>query len=468
MVTSSAKKANAMEQDFTPLLETKIPEYTALAQAGKVEDAVENLLLIEKQARVAEDAKATSKVATSIVHIIVDAGRWDYLNEKLLQLSKRRGQLKMAIKDMVEAAIDVLDKTPDEPTRLALIDTLRTITEGKIFVEVERARLTRMLAKTKEEKGDLAGAATILQEIQVETFGAMDKREKTEFLLEQVRLVIDNRDFIRAQILSNKIHRRVLLTDDMQDLKIRFYTEMIRYYLHERNFLEVCRSYQMIYDTPSVKANKLQATLKKIVLFIVLASFSPEQADLLQRIYEDKNLEELPMYRDLLKWFITKELVRWPVLMELYRGELTQTHASQFSKPAGASSSSSSSSSSSTSTSPSSSTGEPDLWEELKKRVVEHNLRVIAKYYSRISASRLSTLLDLQEEETEKFISDLVSQGIIYAKIDRPHSLVVFQRRQQPNEVLNEWSQNIGTLLDTLEQTTHLIHREIMVHAKKQ
>jgi 26S proteasome regulatory subunit N5 len=41
---------------------------------------------------------------------------------------------------MVQEAMTFLEKTPDKTTKLALIDTIRTVTEGKIYVEVERAR----------------------------------------------------------------------------------------------------------------------------------------------------------------------------------------------------------------------------------------------------------------------------------------------------------------------------------------
>lgn len=37
----------------------------------------------------------------------------------------------------------------------------------KIYVEVERARLTHRLAKIKEEEGDTAGAASVMLELQV-------------------------------------------------------------------------------------------------------------------------------------------------------------------------------------------------------------------------------------------------------------------------------------------------------------
>ncbi len=66
--------------------------------------------------------------------------------------------------------------------------TLRDITEGKIFVEAERAALSRILAGMKEEEGDIDKAQEVMQDVAVETYGALDKREKTDFILEQVRL----------------------------------------------------------------------------------------------------------------------------------------------------------------------------------------------------------------------------------------------------------------------------------------
>lgn len=50
----------------------------------------------------------------------------------------------------------------------------------QIYVEVERARLTHKLAKMKEEEGDITEAANIIQELQVETYGSMEKREKVK------------------------------------------------------------------------------------------------------------------------------------------------------------------------------------------------------------------------------------------------------------------------------------------------
>ncbi|CAF4568730.1 unnamed protein product, partial [Rotaria magnacalcarata] len=56
--------------------------------------------------------------------------------------------------------------------------------------ENERARLTKKLADIYEGQGKTKEAAEILQELQVETYGTMDRREKLEFLLEQMRLCL--------------------------------------------------------------------------------------------------------------------------------------------------------------------------------------------------------------------------------------------------------------------------------------
>jgi 26S proteasome regulatory subunit N5 len=67
------------------------------------------------------------------------------------------------------------------------------------------------LAKIQEDQGKLKEASETLQEVQVETYGAMEKKEKTEFILEQMRLCLATHDYVRAQIISRKINPKVLL-----------------------------------------------------------------------------------------------------------------------------------------------------------------------------------------------------------------------------------------------------------------
>lgn len=48
-------------------------------------------------------------------------------------------------------------------------------------------------------------------------------------------------------------------------------------------------------------------------------------------------------------------------------------------------------------------------WADLKSRIVEHNIRMMAKYYTKIRLHRMCALLALSETETEDCLSDMVS-----------------------------------------------------------
>ena len=54
------------------------------------------------------------------------------MNEHIVTLSKRRSQLKQAITKMVQEAYELVEKTPDLDTKMKLIETLRTVTTGRV------------------------------------------------------------------------------------------------------------------------------------------------------------------------------------------------------------------------------------------------------------------------------------------------------------------------------------------------
>jgi 26S proteasome regulatory subunit N5 len=54
------------------------------------------------------------------------------LNEQVLLLSKKHGQLKQAITKMVQVVMGFLDDAPSMEKKMQVIETLRTVTEGKV------------------------------------------------------------------------------------------------------------------------------------------------------------------------------------------------------------------------------------------------------------------------------------------------------------------------------------------------
>ncbi|TLS22238.1 uncharacterized protein PpBr36_09835 [Pyricularia pennisetigena] len=477
------------EKDFSKEADKLIPEAEKLAKSD-IQGAIEKLSVLEKQARQASDLATTSRVLVAIVTICKDEGDWSLLNDQVLVLSKKHSQLKQAITKMVQTVVSFLDSTPNLETKLSVIETLRTVTEGKIFVEVERARVTKILSDINKEQGDLKAATDILCELQVETFGSMERREKTQFLLDQVALCIESGDWTQAGILSRKISTKYLARkpkktpeqlekekqerekkakkgdvvpeveeDDTTDLKLRYYEQQVILSQHEDKYLDVCKHYRQVLDTEAVEEDpaKLRAVLQRVIYFIILAPHDNEQHDLLHRIHRDARNSQIPLDAELLKLFTVHELMRWPEVAKTFGPHLCSTDVFSNQPPPSASSNAT----------PSAATDKVvkpyKRWEDLRKRVIEHNVRVIARYYTRIRMDRLTELLDLAEEETEKYISDLVTSKTVYAKIDRPARIVNFAKPRDADDVLNEWSSNMKSLLGLLERIDHLITKEEMM-----
>ncbi|CAG0902441.1 unnamed protein product [Darwinula stevensoni] len=436
-----------MEVDYMPTCDEKIPQCQALAAEGKLQEALDILLALEKQTRTGADMHSTSRVLVTIVQLCFEAKKYELLNEQIVLLSKRRSQLKQAVTKMVQEACTYVDKMPDKETQLKLIDTLRTVTAGKIYVEVERARLTHKLAIMKESEGDITEAATILQELQVETFGSMDRKEKVELILEQMRLCIAKKDYIRTQIISKKINVKFFDEEGTEELKLKYYRLMIEVDQHEGSYMSICKHYRAIYNTPGIKNDieQRRLVLKNIVLYLLLSPYDNEQADLTHRICEDKQLEETPLYKDLLELFMTSELIKWLGMCETFERELRK--GSDGSPP--------------TDVFLDSPEGNK-RWKDLQNRVVEHNIRVMAKYYTKIRVQRMSELLALPIEETEEFLSNLVVKGMVSAKMDRLEGIISFSPPRPTNEVLNDWATSAASLMQLVNKTTHLIHKEEM------
>lgn len=102
-------------------------------------------------------------------------------------------------------------------------------------------------------------------------------------------------------------------------------------------------------------------------------------------------------------------------------------------------------------------------WHEtFHRRVIQHNIRVVSRYYKRIHGARLAQLLQLEPSRLEMEIASMVSDGSVFAKIDRPQDIVRFSTNKSPEAVLTDWAADIDKLLHLVETTTHLINKENM------
>lgn len=270
----------------------------------------------------------------------------------------------------------------------------------------------------------------------------MDRKEKTGFILEQVGLCIEDGDYTQATILSRKISTRYFGEQnredkEVMDLKLRYYEQQIQIAKHDDKYLDACKHYRAVLETPSIENDEtlLKQTLERIIFYVILAPYDNEQSDLLHRINTDARLTKLVNEQaTLLKLFTVSELMPWSRIAQTYGQLLRDTDVFRVDEPKG-----------------------EKRWQDLRKRVIEHNVRVVAKYYTKISMDRLKQLLDLELQETEDYLSKLVTDKTISAKIDRPARIVTFGTMRDADDVLNEWSGNMKSLLGLLERIDHLI-----------
>ncbi|CAD7077937.1 unnamed protein product [Hermetia illucens] len=426
-----------MEVDYSSACDEKIPVAKELAKNEKTfHEAIDVLLQVEKDARMGSDLASTIRILIAIVEICYEHGNWNALNEYIVVLSRKRSQFKEAISKMVQHCLLYLTVLPDLETKLRLIDTLRLVTEGKIYVEVERARLTRMLAKIKEDGGDLDAATALMAELHVETYGTMEKREKIELILEQMRLFILKHDFDKAQILAKKISVKFFDDPQQEELKLKYYKLKITMD-KDSSFLETSRHYQALFNCLTLDEHKKNELIMNAVMYCVLAPYYNEQHNMMHILSENLKLKEITLFNNILQLFTSKELIDYNGFEKGYGCELLKTAIFDQRKAVGV-----------------------KHWRELKSRIIEHNIRIISYYYTRIYLGRMSELLNISKRRCEDYITKLVSSGTVSIKIDRPSDIVYFTKKKQPSDVLNDWSKSVDQFMKLVNHTAHLINKE--------
>eukprot|EP00531_Pseudo-nitzschia_arenysensis_P007162 CAMPEP_0116139844 /NCGR_PEP_ID=MMETSP0329-20121206/13525_1 /TAXON_ID=697910 /ORGANISM="Pseudo-nitzschia arenysensis, Strain B593" /LENGTH=454 /DNA_ID=CAMNT_0003634907 /DNA_START=96 /DNA_END=1460 /DNA_ORIENTATION=+ len=433
--------------DLTPETDAKLEQSAQLARGGQLKEALAMLTALEKRCRVGNDTPNLVRVCEASIEYCKEVGDDEMLRTTLQTLSTRRSQKQAAIKALVHKAIPYcvegqytpmsVSSETEKAARDKLVEALREISDGKIFLEAERARLTRCRSMILEQEGDVSTAADILQEVHVETYGSLSKREKVEFILEQMRLTLAKKDYVRSAIVAGKVSRKHLKEDNMEEYKVKFFTLMAELHRHEKDAFALAEDYHAIYSTPLIQKDeaKWMDALKSTVVFLALSPYSSQQQDMMNRVREDQNLEKLPAFFSTIKLFLKKEIIRYPMA---HQAELEAIPA--FLEDGLA----------------------PHYHEIFQRRIIQHNVRVVSIYYRRIHGARLAQLLGLDPARLEKEISSMVSDGSVYAKIDRPKDIIRFAEPKSPEAVLSDWSADIDKLLHMVETTTHLINKEKM------
>lgn len=437
-----------LKKDYSAEVKLAITESIEIANKSGLDEAFVLLLALEKKCRLGNDVTSLKEICLHIVRLAREKQDWDRLNSIISTLNKRRAQSKAAVSAIVQEAMEYLNQTPNLEKKIELIKTLKDICEGKIYLEADSAKLHLMLALILEEGGDIAAACDTIQDVHVETYGSLTKKEKAEYILQQIRLNLLRKDFVRTIIQSRKMNRKVIEDDGFEEIKISFYTMMIDYHKsYEKDTWEICQSYYKIYDTSVTRANPeaLKSSLQSCIIYLLLSKYGPEQSDMMHRLKgrADLNDESLALYQQALIYFTTPEVITWPFHDAKGNYQDFEMHPSLHSHGAEAA---------------------EHFLKLFRTRIIEHNIRTVVSYYTRIRISSLGKILSLSQDVLEEHLSDLAGTGDITCKINRPEGIVSFKKNLAPEAILSDWASDIGKMLNLMESTCHLINRENMIY----
>lgn len=227
---------------------------------------------------------------------------------------------------------------------------------------------------------------------------------------------------------------------------------MIEYYIHEKMIMDIAKAYQTIFDACNNASPELtkeldpNGTLKdrafqNFIIYLLISPYENDKVDLMNHVNKQyaRDLEK----NELLHKFVNKLLTF--ELMPLSEEEITRQVSAYepFHKDT---------------------ENSQAHFKEFLRQLIQHNLRVISKYYSKIRISTLSRLIGVPELRAEQEIGDMVVNRRIEAKINRLAWEVTFKKKNSgTNGMLGDWNSDVKTLLDKVEQTCHLINREKIV-----
>lgn len=138
-----------------------------------------------------------------------------------------------------------------------------------------------------------------------------------------MKLVLERQDYVRLQILSKKISKKAISEKGLEEQKIKYYTFMNRYYIHEKETLAAAQAYQTIYDTinktvteedkvpldPS--GQKKKDSFRNFVIYLLISPYTNEKVDLLNIVEAmyPRELEQEELLAKFVRKFLTFELM---------------------------------------------------------------------------------------------------------------------------------------------------------------
>ena len=420
-----------------------------------IDQELEAMFELEKRARQDNDMDLSVKTCLGIVELLWKSGDLEKTMSTTKILTTKRGQLIKSITEVVRLCMGYIQQIADIEMRMKFVDNLKEITEKKIYLEVEYARCCMILVKHNEHKSDkLQDAADIMENVQVETYGSMSKKEKMEFILYQMKLNLLLDNFVKLYIVSKKVNVKTLNNEGFEYEKISYYLYSYYFFQNKGDYKECVNCLKNAYDAlkavdfvveegpvDKILLERFSGLLNKDVLTQSLLSFKcleefndkkQEEIEELVREFEvyvlyDKSLSSL------LKAFTSKEVSSCSLPRYNLNGLTIFTN--QY-------------------------LNSDKFRVALEVQLVKKNLFMVSRYYRTIRMNKLTVLFENKADFIEDQLCKMIQDGLVKAKIDRLDMLIKFVSCVDEKETIDKWVDNINGILDLVNFVTERIERE--------
>ena len=421
----------------------------------------------EKVTRLENEFEKNRNICKNILSILHNRNDFPNFLRLFEYLTQRRNQSRESIIAMVKNCLnDILPSLKNNKDCSDLLQTIIKVTEGKIFVEYEYSQAIRKMAEIHLMNNEINEAAKLIQDVQIEAFGSLENKYKVDYILFQMQVLLEKKDYIRTLIVSNKIKRNHLDDDGFELLKIRFFQLMIEYYFCSEKYIDVSKSYKILYDfvkaindklvdieknSKEVKAelmenyikvkneNNLKKLFENYVLFLSICPPEMETKNMFNELFI-KYKKELDLDGNIL-YIVEKRLSDDIILIDNVLFNKFKEYEI-FKK-------------------------NPNLIKLFKKYWIQHDLSIFEKFFGQIHIERISEMTLVSIDEIENELADMVVNNYIFAKINRIEKIVNFRKKTDYHDELDNYNYDMNNLLKKIEETCHLINKEYLKYGIK-
>ena len=447
--------------NYTMQIESKEkPKYEPKPLATLQEQELHKLLEIERQSRQNSNMDQSQAVCKKIADLLLTLDDPVRLISTVKTLATKRGQIIRTITELVRFSMQQVEKIADEALRIFFVGELKEICDKKIYVEVEYARCAMILVKHNEKgNANLEEAAKIMENVQVETYGSMTKREKLDFIIYQMHIQFLLGDEIKLSIVSKKINPKMLEEEGFHVFKITYY--LFQFFLNHKNgaftdcsanLEKVLQGLKLVQGPTEIAAVdpilvarypfflEKQVLAQAILLFKEMEEHSADKIEAIQKLktqYDEllvNSTHVLPLTESFLSKEITacdidfKGLSAFPVFSAAFPDAETLMRVTQ-------------------------------------NQLVKKNLAIVAKYFKNVKLVRLAQILRINLDTVEDCLCDLIVNQLVKAKIDRPAGVVDFSIPEvsNDNDMVDNWVENINQIVDIVDLACERIEHEEVV-----